>query len=45
MKKVLLLILCAAFAASCGKEEEPKDSHPIHEQTTDYRPGFGQPTR
>ena len=45
MKKVLLLILYAAFAASCGKEEEPKDPHPILAPTTDYRPGFGQPSR
>ena len=45
MKKVLLLILCAAFAASCGKEEEPKESHPVQDHVSALGPDFAQPTR
>lgn len=45
MKKLLLLILCAAFAAACGKEEEPKEAHPIMDRSVELGPDFAQPTR
>lgn len=45
MKKLLLLILCAAFAASCQKEEETRESHPAMQQVTELGPDFAQPTR
>ncbi len=45
MKKLLLLILCAAFAASCEKEDVPENTHPIPQQILELGPDFGQPTR